>query len=593
MKTVKSMTLRKTLPAAFLSFLLLSALWPSTALADGETGATGNFLWAVLPGNTSVRITSYSGTPSGNLVIPDDVDASAWGYGTLPVTQISSSVFQGQTGITGIGLPASLQTIPNNAFLNCTGLQSVTFNSGLQIIGYGAFYGCTSLNNLSLPNTLMFVQEVAFANCTSLSSVTLPDSVSSASIRVFEGCTNLASATLPANAGFTVIPDRFFNNCTALASITIPDNVTDLGSRAFFNTGFTSFEIPKNVTSLTADNFLGCTHLNNFSVAPGNTAYIADGGIVYSAGHGTLVMYPPARPGAFAVPAGVTDIGDYAFFTCAGLTDITLDGVAHIHEGAFNGCAGLTGLTIPSTVTTMDPYAFSNCAGLTGVTIPASIGSISFQAFANCIHLESLDIPEGITAIEGNAFFSCTALESLTIPGTVVSIGDSAFFLCTSLSRAVVLSGSTTFGNNVFDGTALGSDGIYGHDGSTAQAYAAVNSIPFNLLLALTVSPASGHIYTGGRATITPNLAGGTWTFPGSLLSRDGNEFTGLAAGTAHVTYTMGWQSESEDILITNSGLPSTGQDFTLPALLAALAAFAGAAAFAYASAQRRRRRAQ
>jgi hypothetical protein len=104
-----------------------------------------------------------------------------------------------------------------------------------------------------------------------------------------------------------------------------------------------------------------------------------------------------------------------------------------------------------------------------------------------------------------------------------------------------------------------------------------------NFTPALELSPAGGNIYTDGRITITPNYEGGTWDYPEDLLSAEasgsGMQFTGRAAGTARVTYTVESQSEYVDIVITASDLPSTGQDFILIASLLALAVCAAAAA--------------
>ena len=97
--------------------------------------------------------------------------------------------------------------------------------------------------------------------------------------------------------------------------------------------------------------------------------------------------------------------------------------------------------------------------------------------------------------------------------------------------------------------------------------------------LELTLSPADGQIYTGGRVTITPNVEGGTWDFDTELLSRDGNTFTGLKAGTARVTYTIDGVSAYADIVITAAVLPTTGQDGTVILELIGLSAFIFAAA--------------
>jgi len=78
---------------------------------------------------------------------------------------------------------------------------------------------------------------------------------------------------------------------------------------------------------------------------------------------------------------GVTNIGNYAFFGCSGLTSVTIpNSVTSIGGNAFFGCSGLTSITIPNSVTTIDYYAFKGCYGLTSVTIPNSVTN-SFQYF--------------------------------------------------------------------------------------------------------------------------------------------------------------------------------------------------------------------
>lgn len=94
--------------------------------------------------------------------------------------------------------------------------------------------------------------------------------------------------------------------------------------------------------------------------------------------------------------------------------------------------------------------------------------------------------------------------------------------------------------------------------------------------LALTMSASDGKMFTGGRITITPNGAGGTWDFDTSFLSRNGNVFTALKAGTVTVRYTLGNVTKSVDIIISQAAMPQTGQNFTVVYLLLTAAAFAG-----------------
>ncbi len=96
--------------------------------------------------------------------------------------------------------------------------------------------------------------------------------------------------------------------------------------------------------------------------------------------------------------------------------------------------------------------------------------------------------------------------------------------------------------------------------------------------LALASSDADGHIYTGGRITLTPNHTGGTWSYDESFLSKDGNTFTALKTGSTHVEYKWEDETVTYDVTITLSELPSTGQDTTWGWLLCGTALTALAA---------------
>ena len=100
----------------------------------------------------------------------------------------------------------------------------------------------------------------------------------------------------------------------------------------------------------------------------------------------------------------------------------------------FFDCSGLTNLTLPSSVTKIGCYALSNCIGLTSLTIPSSVTEIGEHAFLNCRGLTNFTIPSGVTSIGTSAFFCCYGLISLTIPSSVTSIGGFAFNDCSGLT---------------------------------------------------------------------------------------------------------------------------------------------------------------
>ena len=79
-------------------------------------------------------------------------------------------------------------------------------------------------------------------------------------------------------------------------------------------------------------------------------------------------------------------IGSYAFYSCSGLTSLTLPaGITSIGDRAFQDCSRLTSLTLPAGITSIGWYAFRGCSGLTSLTLPTGITSIGYCTFCGCI----------------------------------------------------------------------------------------------------------------------------------------------------------------------------------------------------------------
>ena len=104
-------------------------------------------------------------------------------------------------------------------------------------------------------------------------------------------------------------------------------------------------------------------------------------------------------------------IGSYAFYSCSGLTSLTLPaGITSIGDRAFQDCSRLTSLTLPAGITSIGWYAFRGCSGLTSLNLPAGITEIGSYAFYGCSGLTSIYVyAEKVPKIGSNAFEECDA----------------------------------------------------------------------------------------------------------------------------------------------------------------------------------------
>ncbi len=181
-----------------------------------------------------------------------------------------------------------------------------------------------------------------------------------------------------------------------------------------------------------------------------------------------------------AIPASldgyaVTNIGNYAFSYCTGLTEVIIpDSVTSIGANPFRSCSRLTDIrvssdhpalaiidgvlfskadkrlvsypcaftaetySIPQGIVMIGDDAFEGCSGLTEVTIPDSVTNVGELAFFRCTGLNDVTIPESVTSIGRFAFSLCTGLTEVTIPDSVTSIGYRAFYGCTGLKTITV-----------------------------------------------------------------------------------------------------------------------------------------------------------
>ena len=305
----------------------------------------------------------------------------------------------------------------------------------------------------------------------------------------------LADAVIPdtiTGLPVTRIGDESFQGCTGLTSVTIPNGVTTIGALAFYGcASLTNITIPSNVATIERWAFNACPSVSEITVDALNPHYSSVDGVLFDKGQSTLIRYPEGKIRVdFAIPAGVTNIAESAFYGCANLTSVTIpNSVASIEDNAFAGTS-LTSVVIPSSVTAIGVDTFGGCPRLATITvdtqnpvyssaagvlfnqsqtaliqypqgkegtsyiISSTVVSISDWAFEDS-SLISVTLPNSVTSIGFAAFNQCTSLSSVALPDSVINIGGAAFDLCLSLTNLTIGANVTSIGTNAFSSTGL------------------------------------------------------------------------------------------------------------------------------------------
>ena len=281
------------------------------------------------------------------------------------VESIGYAAFHGCTGLTSVRLSEGLVSLGAQAFKDCTGLTGVHIPSTLKNVSAsnhadGIFSGCTALTSVSFSPELTAIPYSLLRGCPGITSLTIPDTIEKIGGYAFAGCTSLKTVRI--SSSVTAIPGSAFAGCTALSSVHIPDGVTSIGSSAFQGcTSLKTLSVPGSVTLIDGAAFAGCTALTTVTLSEGLRSM------------GTVVFKGCTALKSINIPASLTFIGasnaeDGSFRNCPALETLTLSPEATlIPKNLLRGCQSVTYLHIPAAVTTIGNYAFNSCTGLTDI----------------------------------------------------------------------------------------------------------------------------------------------------------------------------------------------------------------------------------
>ena len=385
--TVNVLTKDGVAPVGYVKDDDTTTLWTAEEVIAFVPEADTEFtaVWEIIPEsdytyteNTdgTLTITGYTGSDT-EVEIPAEIDGKL-------VTVIGGNLFDGNTSITRVIIPAGVTSIELYAFRNCTSLTSITIPESVTDIGSYIFQGCSGLETagpLGSGSNIEFgwTSEIpgrAFARCVGLTSIIIPDTITNIGARSFQNCTSLTNLVIPDSV--RTIGDYAFNACTSLTSIIIPDSVTSIGSFVFSGC--------RNLTSVT-------------------------------------------------IPSSVITIGNHSFQNCSALktagpigsgSNIEFGWTEAIPEASFSYSTGLESIIIPETVTTIEESAFMGCSNLTKIELPDNVISIDYRAFYDCSGLADICLPVSLASIGDKAFYRCTNIANVYYLGSQSQWNDIA-----------------------------------------------------------------------------------------------------------------------------------------------------------------------
>ena len=391
---------------------------------------------------------------------------------TIPngVTTIGQSAFGVATELTQIKIPHSVTTIEYEAF-TAAGLTSLVLPSSVQYLsGTNDFRGCAYLESIIVEegNPKYDSRD----NCNAI--------IETSTNKLVAGCKN---TIIPESV--TTIGQGAFDYIVGLESINLPSKLETIERRAFCNTGITTIDIPKSVSSIGNDAFLWCYDLNKVTVHWTNPISL-DASIFPNRSYITLYVpygckstykatevwkdfkeiiememdadapidFADAEVKRICVENWDTnEDGELSYGEAAAVTDLGqvfnankiitsfgelrfFSNIQSIPDRAFQLCNSLAYVLLPENLSKIGMYAFSDC-NLTSVFIPKFVSDIGYAPFVSNTNLisikvdkdnESFDSRDNCNAIIRTADnYLIQGCKTAFIPEGIIVIGQSAF----------------------------------------------------------------------------------------------------------------------------------------------------------------------
>ena len=336
------------------------------------------------------------------------------------------SPFCKNTTLRSVLITNNNEEISSKEFYGCTHLQNVQLGNGVTSIGDWAFSGCTSLNHFSFGSKVNSIGKEAFSDCTALTDIVSRSIVPPTCGDQALDDINKWTCKLIVPQGYVPVyqaadqwKDFFFIEEGEAPEI--PPTALTLNKST---TNLYIGESESLIAVITPDE--ATQRELKWKSSDESVAEVDENGVVTAKKEGTAtitvqsvhspmitascevtvlspnIIFADAAVKAICVAnwdkngdgelseteaAAITDLGDvfartdiYSFDELKYFT-----GLSNMGNYAFSNCSGLTSITIPNNVTGIGDGTFFGCSGLISITIPNNVSSIGRQAFSGCI----------------------------------------------------------------------------------------------------------------------------------------------------------------------------------------------------------------
>lgn len=398
---------------------------------------------------------------------------------------------------TTLTLPASLETLGEEAFQAIWSLEEVYFEEGSKVTEFpralfGAYitdtsapipvrdkaiYPCYNLKKVQFPEGLLSIGRGCFSYCVNLKTggysgkmtegeMNFPKQLDAIGAYAFSHCAAYDPKEAPMIGGLVMVKN------TGVEKIFVPDSVTEIGAAAFEECYYlNTLSIGKGVTEIPERMCYKCGEYpyENGSRKQEKDQLMVDGKVVISKQEYTSENYTPLTfygLKTINLSDNVQKIGNSAFENCYALT---LDnkngwlptGLTEIGSSAFKKCKSLTKVVFGSELTTIGVSAFEEAVqqleetpakpvnpsdkinhqyyGLSEIdfTYATSLNKIGSNAFKNT-NIAAIIFPEGVTALPSEVCSGSYNLKTVTAGKSLESIGSNAFMNCYQLATVTI-----------------------------------------------------------------------------------------------------------------------------------------------------------